>query len=80
MSQKFKEDGAEIRRRLKKALKDCDFEATAYYHQLATTNWVAAVNWEQFKGSWAYEQWIKKPDTCQLVSTLKAKQARFSWW
>lgn len=42
--------------KLRKARKDKNAEAAIYYGQ--ALNKVAAASFENFKGSWAYEQWL----------------------
>ena len=53
-----------MNRELKSALKVKDFEKAAFYKELLmSSNLQASVGWDRFKGSWAYESWIKKPNT-----------------
>lgn len=60
-----------------KAKREKNVEALAYYATLGDTS--ANVPFEQFKGSWAYEEWLKKPETQQAIKREQDELKRFSY-
>ncbi len=60
-----------------KAAKEKNVEAMAYYHGVTDT--CASVSFETFKGSWVYEQWIKRDSTKKVIETIQGDLARFSY-
>jgi len=74
---------ADMERALKQSKKKGDHEQSAYYTQalesMIQRGGSAFVSWDRFKGSWAYEQWIKKPETQKLIKDIKADYDRFSY-
>ena len=62
-----------------KARKEKNVEAMAYYEQLLKGGTAASVPFERFKGSWAYEEWLKKPETIELIQAIKDEFKRFSY-
>jgi hypothetical protein len=58
-------------RALKQAKKKGDHEQVAYYTQALDRTGPAYAGWDNFKGSWAYEQWLKKPETQKLIKSIK---------
>jgi len=69
-----------MNRELKSALKVKDFEKAAFYKELLmSSNLQASVGWDRFKGSWAYESWIKKPNTQSMIKQLKDESQRFAY-
>lgn len=73
----------DMERALKQSKKKGDHEQSAYYTQalesMIQRGGSAFVSWDRFKGSWAYEQWIKKPETQKLIQDIKADWDRFSY-
>ena len=70
---------ADMERALKVSKKNGDHEQSAYYTQALKRGGSAHVGWDKFKGSWAYEQWSKKPETKELIKAIKADHDRFSY-
>lgn len=68
----------DMSRLLKQAKKKGDHEQSAYYTQALSNGGSAYASWDKFKGSWAYEQWIKKPETQKLIKAIKDEYDRFS--
>lgn len=75
----FEDDLREIGKRFKQAKKAKRFEEAAYYGELSKGGWSAAASWEQFKGSGAYEFWMKKRTTIEMIQSLEQDSKRFSW-
>ena len=73
----------DMERALKQSKKKGDHEQSAYYTQalesMIQRGGSAFVSWDRFKGSWAYTQWIKKPETQKLINDIKADYDRFSY-
>ena len=73
----------DMERALKQSKKKGDHEQSAYYTQalesMIQRGGSAFVSWDRFKGSWAYTQWIKKPETQKLIKDIKADYDRFSY-
>lgn len=64
--------GDQLRMGMKKAYKEKNVEALAYYSSiLKSDDPVASVSFEKFKGSWAYEQWIKNPMTIDKIEQFQ---------
>jgi hypothetical protein len=61
----------------RKAKKEKNVEAIAYYELLGDTS--ASVPFESFKGSWAYGEWLKKPTTIEKIKKIQADIKRWSW-
>lgn len=57
----------------RKAKKEKNIEAMTYYYELLNSNTSASVSFEKFKGSWAYEQWLKKPQTQRIIDDIKKR-------
>ena len=62
-----------------KAKKQKNPEAMAYYRQVMGGDTAANVTFEKFKGSWAYEQWLKKPNTVKDIEAAASDLKRFSF-
>lgn len=75
----FEDDLKEIAKRFKQAKKAKRFEEAAYYGELSEGGWSAASSWERFKGSGAYEFWIKKLSTVEMIKSLEQDSKRFSY-
>ena len=75
----FEDDLREIGKRFKQAKKAKRFEEAAYYGELSKGGWSAAASWEQFKGSGAYEFWMKKLTTIEMIQSLEQDSKRFSY-
>jgi len=73
------DDVVEIRRKIKLARKAKDFEQVVYYRQLMETDLSAAVSWERFKNSWAYEQWKNTSNFKKMMDDEIADAKRFSY-
>jgi hypothetical protein len=69
----------DMERALKQAKKKGDHEQSAYYTQALKGGGSAYAGWDKFKGSWAYEQWLKKPETQELIKAIKYDYDRFSY-
>lgn len=69
--------GDQISLAWKKAAKEKNIEAMAYYELLGDTS--ASVSFETFKGSWAYEKWIKHPKVIAKMKDIAAEHKRFSY-
>ncbi len=69
--------GDQLKAAFKKASKERNVEAMAYYGTLGNTS--ASVPFEEFKGSWAYEEWLKKPKTQQAIQKIQSEMKRFSY-
>jgi hypothetical protein len=69
----------DMRRELRKAAKAKDAEQVVYYRQALTGPAAAVAGWDKFKGSWAYEQWLKKDATKQAIEAQKAEFKRFAY-
>ena len=70
--------GDQINTAYKKATKEKNAEAMVYYTTLGNTS--ASVPFEQFKGSWAYGEWIKNPKVISAIQRVEAELKRFSWY
>jgi len=68
-----------MQRELKKALKAKDAEQAVYYRQALSGPDAAVASWNKFKGSWAYEQWLKKDSTKQAIDAQKTEFKRFAY-
>jgi hypothetical protein len=64
---------------LDKARREKNVEAVVYYTTLMQGNSSANVDFERFKGSWAYEQWVKNPVVAQKIADKKAELARYPY-
>jgi len=73
------EDYRKIKSAYKAAIKNKDFPQAAYYSELLSGDYAAAVSWDRFKGSWAVEQWLKSKKTQDLIKSLEADNQRFGW-
>jgi predicted RNA-binding Zn-ribbon protein involved in translation (DUF1610 family) len=69
--------GTQLKNAFKKASKEGNVEAMAYYATKGNTS--ASVSFEQFKGSWAYDEWLKKPETIQTIQRIQDEMKRFSY-
>ena len=69
--------GEQIALAHKKAIKEKNVEAIAYYRGLLNTS--ASVSFETFKGSWAYDGWKKKESTKALFLEIEKEIKRFSY-
>lgn len=70
--------GEQIQLAYRKAKKEQNFEAMAYYADL-TPDIAAMTSFESFKGSWAYHRWIKLTKTITKISELTIDAKRYSW-
>lgn len=68
----------DVREQIGKSHKMRDTARLLYYKQLLEGNGVAAVSYEQFKGSWAHEQWLKKYGD-HIACERDTKNRRFGW-
>ena len=75
------QDYIEIKKRRKVAFRNKDFAQTAYYDELLNKDISAAVSWERFKGSWAFEQWMNSEKTKKAILALESdyKRNSFMW-
>jgi hypothetical protein len=64
---------------LDKAKREKNVEAYVYYTTLMQGNSSANVDFERFKGSWAYEQWIKNPTVAQQIADKQAQLTRYPY-
>lgn len=71
------EYGDQLRAAFKKASKEGNVEAMAYYATMGPTS--ASVSFERFKGSWAYGEWLKKPETQKVIQKIQDEMKRFSY-
>jgi len=67
----------QLKRAYNKAKKEKNVEAIAYYELLGST--VASVPFERFKGSWAYEEWLKKPKVIAKIKEIQDRMKSYSW-
>ena len=67
----------QLRMAYNKAKKEKNVEAIAYYRLLGPK--VANVPFEKFKGSWAYGEWLKKPEVVDEIKKIQDEMKRFSW-
>ncbi len=58
--------GEQIQDAFFKAQKAKNYEAMAYYHLLPASS-PACVSFETFKGSWAYDEWLNRPDVQEYI-------------
>jgi hypothetical protein len=65
----------EIRRHWRAAAKAKDAEAMAYYGQAFGLS--ACASFEVFKGSWAYESWVKR--NVESINKIKESFKKWSW-
>jgi hypothetical protein len=74
-----KEDfGDGLRRELRDALKKKNAEKAVYYKQALSSPTVAVAGFDnQFKGSWAYDQWLKK--NAEAIAAQNAEFKRFAY-
>lgn len=63
--------GEQIQAAWKKAKREENAEAMAYYSTLGDT--IASVSFERFKGSAAYESWIEKDETKAAIAEAKSQ-------
>ena len=73
------EYGDQLRLAYKSAQNAKNAEAMAYYQLLMARPTSANVPFETFKGSWAYDQWIKRPAIQDKIKEIEAELKRFSW-
>lgn len=69
--------GTQLRMAHQTARREKNAEAMAYYETLGDTS--ASVPFEKFKGSWAYEQWKKRPEVQAHITKIQQEFNR-SWW
>ena len=81
-----KEDyGDQLRRELRNALKAKDAEKAVYYNNALNSDVSAVASFDggegtsKFKGSWAYEQWLKKPEIQKAIADQQAEFKSNSW-
>lgn len=67
----------QLRMAYDKAKKEKNVEAMVYYQFLGPT--AASVPFEKFKGSWAYGEWLKKPDVITRIKEIQDEMKRYSW-
>jgi hypothetical protein len=74
-----KEDfGDQLKRELRNAIKTKNAEKAVYYKQALNSPTVAVAGFDkQFKGSWAYDQWLKKNSAA--IAAQEAEFKRFSY-
>ena len=74
-----KEDfGDQLNRELRNAIKTKNAEKAVYYKQALNSPTVAVAGFDkQFKGSWAYDQWLKKNSAA--IAAQEAEFKRFSY-
>ncbi len=67
-----------LNREYKAALKAKDAEKAVYYRQAMTNNTSGVASFDkQFKGSWAYDQWLKKNK--EAIAAQQAEFKRFAY-
>lgn len=69
--------GTQLRLAWQKAKREKNAEAMTYYETLGDTS--ASVPFEKFKGSWAYEQWKKKPEIQAHIAKIQSEMKKW-WW
>jgi hypothetical protein len=70
--------GDGLRRELRNALKKKNAEKAVYYKQALSSPTVAVAGFDkQFKGSWAYDQWLKK--NAEAIAAQNAEFKRFAF-
>lgn len=69
----------QLKKAYTKARREKNVEAMAYYYEIINSNTSANVSFERFKGSWAYDQWLKKPKTQEIISKIQEEFKRFSY-
>jgi len=80
-----KEDyGDQLRRELRNAIKAKDAEKAVYYRNALNSDVSAVASFDggegtKFKGSWAYEQWLKKPEIQSAIADQQAEFKRFAY-
>ena len=74
-----KEDfGDQLKRELRNAIKTKNAEKAVYYKQALNSPTVAVAGFDkQFKGSWAYDQWLKKNSAA--IAAQEAEFKRFAY-
>lgn len=67
-----------VMRALKAANKAKNAEAVVYYNDCLYNN-SACASFERFKGSAAYDSWVRRHDIVDKIEKVKAEYKRFSW-
>ena len=65
----------------RKAVKAGDVEGIAYYRMNMQKDYTggAWASWEQYRGSAAYDRWIKNPETIAMINQIKDEMKRWNW-
>ena len=53
--------------------------ALYYYEEMLKNNYSAFVSYERFKGSWEYDQWLKKESTIKGIQDVNKELKRLSF-
>lgn len=67
----------EIIAQIKRAKKEFNAERVVYYEEALSKS--AVVSYEAFKKSWAYQEWIKKPEIQAKIQRQEAQFKRFTY-
>jgi hypothetical protein len=70
----------QLRMAWQKAKREKNAEAMVYYSNILSSDHIRAnVPFENFKGSWAYGEWLKKPETQEAINDIQRDLKRFSY-